>query len=153
MANIQFDISLPAIQNALQGSKALVKLQNPTPLYKAWGNYLEELAVDAYQSQSAPFGSGWPALKAATLRRKKKTTILRETNALYDSTVAQVLPDGVQVGSNLAVGQYSLLAIHQYGAPRRNIPARRVLPLSPDGALLPQVEEELLALTEDYLLG
>jgi len=153
MANLQIDISLPAIQNAIQGSKAIVRLQNPTPLYKAWANYLEELAVRAYQSESAPFGSGWPALKPATQARKRKTTALRESNALYDSTVAQVLPDGAQIGSNQTVGNYSLLAIHQYGAPRRNIPARRVLPLNDDGDLLPQASDELFRLTEDYLLG
>jgi phage gpG-like protein len=153
MANLQFEVPFPAIQNAIQGSKAIIRLQDPTPLYKAWGNYLEELAVDAYQSESAPFGSGWPALKPATLARKTKTTALRETNQLYDSTVAQVLPDGAQIGSNLAVGKYSLLAIHQYGAPRANIPARRVLPIDADGDLLPQVEDELFALTEDYLFG
>jgi len=153
MASVQFDISLPAIQNAIQGSKASVRLQNPAPLYKAWANYLEELATNAYKNETAPFGSGWPKLKEAAQRVPNRRGILRVSNQLYTSTVAQVLPDGAQIGSNLAAGKYSLLAIHQYGAFRRNIPARRVLPLDAQGNLLPQVENECFALTEDYILG
>ena len=153
MADLSITISDAELTNALSAALRLDRLRNPQPLYKAWANYLERLVVQAYKTETAPFGSGWPALKPATLKRKKRSTILRESGALYDSTVAQVLPDGVQVGSNLGVGQYSLLAIHQFGAPRRNIPARRVLPMDATGEALPQVAEELLLLTDDYLRG
>lgn len=108
---------------------------------------------NAYKNETAPFGSGWPELKKAAQRVPNRRGILRVSNQLYISTVAQVLPDGAQIGSNLVVGEYSLLAIHQYGAPRAKIPARRVLPVNAQGDLLPQVEEELFALTEDYILG
>ena len=155
MASLEFSVPLPTIKNAIQGSKAIVRLQNPAPLYKAWGNYLEELTTRAYKTETAPFGSGWPALKPETIKRtpNRRGGILRVTNQLYTSTVAQVLPDGAQIGSNLVVGEYSLLAIHQYGAPRAKIPARRVLPVNAQGDLLPQVEDECFALAEDYILG
>ena len=155
MASLEFSVPLPTIKNAIQGSKAIVRSQNPAPLHKAWRNYLVELKTRAYKTETAPFGSGWPALKPETIKRtpNRRGGILRVTNQLYISTVAQILPDGVQIGSNLAVGQYSLLAIHQYGAPRRNIPARRVLPIDDSGDLLPPAETEIFALAEDYILG
>lgn len=191
MADLTITATDAAITNALTAALRLDRLRNPVPLYKAWANYLERLVVQAYKTETAPFGAGWPALKPATLKRKRRSTILRESGALYDSTVAQVLPDGVQVGSNMAVGEYSLLAIHQYGATINrkasernvnfrvntrtgrsrfasasranfqqrvsvgsysiNIPARRVLPTDSQGEALPQVAEELIALTDDYL--
>jgi len=193
MADLSITISDIEINNALSAVLRLDRLRNPQPLYKAWANYLERLVVQAYKTETAPFGAGWPALRPATLKRKKRSTILRESGALYDSTVAQVLPDGVQVGSNLGVNGYSLLAIHQFGASIKreassrnlnfkvnqrtgrsrfakaskanfqqrvnigaytiNIPARRVLPMDAAGEVLPQMAEELLLLTDDYLRG
>jgi len=151
MADLTITATDTEITNALTAALRLDRLRNPQPLYKAWANYLERLVVQAYKTETAPFGSGWPALQPATLKRKRRATILRESGQMYDTTVAQVLPDGVRVGSNQAVGRYSLLAIHQFGAPRRGIPARRVLPMDTSGNVLPQVTEELIALTDDYL--
>lgn len=151
MADLSITITDAAITNALSAALRLDRLRNPQPLYKAWANYLERIVVQAYKTETAPFGAGWTDLKPRTRARKKRGTILRESGALYDSTVAQVLSDGVQVGSVLAVGSYSLLAIHQFGAPRRSIPARRVLPMDSSGNALPEVAQELLLLTDDYL--
>lgn len=157
MANIEVSLPLPAIQNAIQNATVVKRLQNPQPLYKSWALYLERLATNAYAGEKAPFGGAWPALKPATVERKKRLGLRRKAlqaaGNLYDSTVAQVVSDGAQIGSNQRVGNYSLLAIHQYGAPRRNIPARRVLPVDDDGNLLGEARTELMELTEDYLFG
>lgn len=157
MANIVVSLPLPEIESAINNSTALARLKNPQPLYKLWALALEEMAVTAYKSETAPFGGRWPALAKVTTDRKKKLglrqKILQATGNLYDSTVAQVVSDGAQIGSSQRVGSYSLLAIHQYGAPRRGIPARRVLPIDDQGNLLNQAREELMDLTEDYLFG
>jgi phage gpG-like protein len=151
VANLKANITNAEIAAALQASNQLAKLSRPETLYKIWANYLERLAVQAYKGETAPFGSRWAPLKPATLSRKTRETILRDSSNMYDSTVGQVLPDGAQVGSNQRVGEYSLLAIHQFGAPRRGIPARRVLPMDDEGEMLPQAQEELIALARDWL--
>ncbi|MBW4484900.1 MAG: phage virion morphogenesis protein [Tildeniella torsiva UHER 1998/13D] len=152
MADLTIDLGNNQVANALAATLRLDRLTNPQPLYKAWAQYLEGLAVTAYRTETAPFGAGWPALKPATVARKKGPGILRESRNLFDSTVGQVLPDGAQVGSNQKVGEYSLLAIHQFGAPRRNIPARRVLPMDDQGEVLPEAVEELVDLAQRYIL-
>ena len=92
MADLTIDLTNTQVQNALAAILRLDRLRNPTPLYKAWAQYLEGLAVTAYKTETAPFGAGWPALAPATLARKKRKTILRESGNMFDSTVGQVLP-------------------------------------------------------------
>lgn len=150
MANLQVDVSQAAIEAAIK--IRLARLQRPRPLYAAWAQYLEELAVQSFRTETPPFGGAWAPLAPATLARTpRRRGILRVTGKLFDSTVGQVLPDGAAVGSNLAVGPYSLLAIQIFGAPRRNIPARMALPMEPDGEPMPEIIPELTAMTLDFL--
>jgi phage gpG-like protein len=150
MANLKVEVSQAAIEAAI--NIRLARLQRPRPLYAAWAQYLEGLAGQAFRTETVPFGAAWaplaPATLASTPRRRGK---LRVTGTLFDSTVGQVLADGAAVGSNLAVGSYSLLAIQIFGAPRRNIPARMALPMEPDGEPMPEIIPELTALTLDFL--
>lgn len=149
MANLETLISDQAIQFAI--NDALKPLQNPQPLYRAWAEYLEGLAVRAMRAEVEPFGGPYAQLAPLTVARKTRNTILRETGALFDSIVGQAIPDGASVGSNQSVGPYSLLAIHHFGAPARNIPSRRALPMDIQGNILPQAAEELEALLIDFL--
>jgi len=122
MANLTITATAPEIENALQGALRLERLRNPTPLYKAWAQYLEKLAVQAFKTETAPFGSAWDPLRPITRALDKgpparpRKGILRASGTLYDTVVGQVLPDGAQVGTNQKVGAYSLGAIHQFGA-------------------------------------
>ncbi|MDX2272822.1 MAG: phage virion morphogenesis protein [Cyanobacteriota bacterium] len=131
-------------------------LRSPQPLYKAWANHLESRVVNAFKQETSPAGQAWPELKPATIRRKNRNSSslnkkLRDTGTLYDSIAARALPDGGVVGTNQRVGSYSLGAIHQYGAPQRNIPSRPFLPVDLNGDLLSQNVEELIQLTQDWL--
>ena len=155
MANLEVEIANREIEQALSGS--LTFLLNPTPLYKAWANYLESVSVKAFRTQTAPFGSKWQSLKPATVARKRAKrakftrAILRETGTLFNTVNAVVLPDGASVGTNQRVGQYSLGAIHHFGAPKRNIPSRPILPMDIQGDVLPQVVTEIAQITLDYV--
>lgn len=149
MANLKIEITTDLAPLA----QVLGKLQNSQTLYKAWANHLEAVTVQAFQSQSAPYGGGaWTPLKDATKKRKKKrkNQILRETGTLYNSVAARATPTGAVVGTNQMVGSYSLGAIHQFGAPRRNIPARPFLPMDAQGNALPQLVTELEEITQDF---
>jgi phage virion morphogenesis protein len=161
MANLEIAIDEAAIAAAF-GNLANLGSE-AQPLFKAWANHLEVRAVTAFKSETAPDGSKWAALnpkyaayKADYGKGKKQTKpkpknkTLQWTGGLYSSLASQVTSDGAQVGTNQTVGSYSLGAIHQFGAPRRNIPARPFLPLTPEGALLPEDLDELVALTEEF---
>ena len=131
---------------------------NDPALFAAWGNYLERRTVRAFKQESSPDGQAWTPLRPKTIERKlrrkspkSRNKILRDTGALYDSIGTNLLPDGIEFGTNIKVGSYSLGAIHQYGAPRRNIPPRPFLPLDATGQLLPQDAVALQRITEKFI--
>lgn len=131
------------------------RLQNSQALYKIWANHLEAVTVNAFKTETAPYGSKWAPLQESTKKKKKKrkNQILRETGTLYSTVAARATADGAVVGTNQVVGSYSLGAIHQFGAPRRNIPARPFLPMDAQGQALPQLQAELQELTEEFFRG
>ena len=151
MGNLKISLDSQLVRAALLSS-GLGRLENPTPLYRAWALYLERIAVQAYRKETAPFGAKWKPLAASTRLTKKRRTILRETLALFNSTVGVATSDGAQVGSNQQAEGRSLLAAHQFGEPRRRLPARPVLPLDERGEPLPQLLPELTAIALDYVL-
>lgn len=156
------NLSIPVTQNEILAqlrAVGLAKLDDPSALrtlYKLWANKGEAVAVRAFRSETAPYGGAWEDLAPATLRNSRNRNRrgkLRDTGALFDSTVGQVTDDGATVGSNLAVGSYSLLAIHNFGAPRRSIPARPVLPMNDQGEPLPEFIDEIEEITLDWFFG
>lgn len=153
MANLEIKITAEMAPLA----RIVSRLQNSQALYKAWANHLEGLTVNAFKSETAPYGSSWAPLKEETVKRKQarksprsKNRILRDTATLYNTLAARATPTGAVVGTNQTVGSYSLGAIHQFGAPRRNIPARPFLPMDDQGNALPQLVTDLQEITEDF---
>jgi phage gpG-like protein len=172
-----------ALENTTPLDRTIQRLRSPDPIFKAWANHIEGLAVQAFKNEAAPYGADWQPLSPQYLahkqgyarrvgakKRKAKrrgeefrdrrgspkkggALKLRWTGALYDSIYARVDGDVVIAGSNLAVGSYSLGAIHQFGAPARNIPARPFLPVDAEGEPLPQLVDELTQMAIDYLQG
>lgn len=175
MANLEIKVDASGAFRDLE-----FKIANIGVMYKTWANHLEKRAVLAFKNQTAPDGTPWQALSPAyaayknnygkrvdRLRRrakksgeefsdrrgKPKNKILQWTGSLYQSVAASSDAFGARVGSNLAVGSYSLAAIHQFGAPRKNIPARPFLPMDAQGELLSEDQEELQRLAEQYFLS
>jgi phage gpG-like protein len=135
------------------GNLKLPTLKNPSPLLRQWAAYLDSIAITAFKSETSPSGQKWAALSPAYQKRRKSKfgrKKLKVTGALFDTLAAQVEPTGVRIQSNLRVGSYSLGAIHQFGAPRRKIPARPFLPLDTEGELLPETREKLVDLARTY---
>lgn len=156
MANLNIEVSQSEILAQLRAA-GLAKLEDPAALntlYSLWAVRGERLARTAFRTETAPYGAPWADLQPATLkhsRNRNRRGILRDTTAMFDSTIGQVTDDGATVGSNLAVGEYSQLAIHHFGGPRAGIPARPVLPMEPDGEPMPQFIDEIEEITLDWL--
>lgn len=137
--------------------------RNLQPMYKAWANKLEAETVKAFKAERTPYtNEPWAELSPQYKRYKERgkhrfkpkrggKKKLQWTGSLYDSIYASVGADGVTVGSNLRVGTYSLGAIHNFGAPRRSIPARPFLPMDAEGQPLPGLIEDLQEIALDVL--
>lgn len=126
-------------------------------LYVVWARELEKEAILAFDRETSPAGVRWDPVTAETIARREKRKspptrgkILQDTGTMADSVFARPTSEGAVVGSNQRVGKYSLLAIHQFGAPKANIPARPVLPMDQDGNLIPEVREELIQLAVEF---
>ena len=81
------------------------------------------------RTKAAPDGTKWPELSPDYAKRKKKGGgILELSGDLRDSLVHLVTgKTSVAIGTNLIYG-----ATHQFGDPRRNIPQREFLGISPE---------------------
>lgn len=159
---VSFSIEAEAEINLGADLKNRLQPGNLLPIYRAWANHIEAESVRAFKSESAPYGGGsWQALNADYEKRKKASKKpkakaggrrkLQFAGSLYDSFYASASTEGVVAGSNLRVGSYSLGAIHQFGAPRRNIPARPILPIDSQGEPLQELTDELVEIAADYL--
>lgn len=156
MANLTIPISTNEIVVQLRAA-GLAKLDDSAQLrvlYKLWANAGDRVTTQAFRTETAPYGQPWADIQPITRRRgsRNRRGILRDTNALFGSTAWQPTEDGAIGGSSQKVGKYSLLAIHQFGAPRAGIEARPVLPMDDQGEPLPQFIDEIEEITLDWLL-
>jgi phage gpG-like protein len=115
--------------------KMMAKTVNMRPAMESGGMAIVSMSVRAFSSP-AMRPAPWAALKPLTLKSRKSagfhgSSILRASGALSHSPrVISATANSVTVGSDRRVGSYSLAAIHQFGAPRRKIPARPFFPIT-----------------------
>jgi phage virion morphogenesis protein len=133
----------------------ITKLTNNPRLYQLMGEYVEMVTVRAFKTETSPAGQPWTPLKPATIKRRQRKRkgganikILRDTRALYDSLNLKISSKGAEYGTSLRVG-----AIHQYGAPRANIPPRPFLPLDANGRVLPQHQRKLEEIALNFIVN
>jgi phage virion morphogenesis protein len=149
MANIEIKIDDREVRDLLRelGDRA----NDLTPAMKQIGEYMRLRTEENFANQVSPEGRAWQALnpKYAAQKRKKGgiAKILQFTGDLRSGIAYQVERRSVFIGTNIKVGSYSLGAIHQFGAPRRNIPARPFLGVSQAD------QEEITLILRDYLTG
>lgn len=131
--------------------------ERPTaPLMKAIASYLEGEARLAIKKETSPDGKKFASLNSkyeerkAKDKRTRRSGILQQSGQLFDSIAAQSTEDTAIIKTNRPVGSYDLGSIHQFGAPRRNIPARPFFPITDDGDLLPDALEEIEGLVSDW---
>lgn len=133
------------------------QFERPTrPLMTAIALFISDEAKLAIKNETSPNGNKFAALNPKYAARKakdkktKRNGILQQSGQLFDSIAAEATEDTAIVKTNRPVGSYDLGSIHQFGAPRRNIPARPFFPITDQGDLLPDAEEEIRGLISDY---
>jgi len=143
---------------------ALAQLQRRAadlrPAMRDIAQALESETEGNFQHERGP-GGGWPALKPATARERRRqgyggtSPILQRGGALARSIVSAYDKTSAEVGTNQSTpgGRYSLGAIHQFGAPRRNIPPRPFLPVSDTGQIQPGTQATILEILQSHLEG
>lgn len=95
--------------------------------------------------KTGPDGQAWPAWSPGYAKtRHGGHSLLRAESGLLDSVQHLVTGDEVEIGSNLVYA-----ATHQFGDPKRKIPARPYLGLSTDNAR--EVEQLLLNRIDEVL--
>lgn len=154
MANISVFVDDSEVQNLLRelGDRA----NDLTPAMKQIGEYMRMRTEENFAREMTPDGRAWRSIGnsqsiARTFAKKQKNggimKMLQDRGDLRSSIAYQVEPRSVFIGTNIKVGAWSLGAIHQYGAPRRNIPARPFLGVNQAD------REEITMILRDYLTG
>ncbi|WP_019500842.1 phage virion morphogenesis protein [Pseudanabaena sp. PCC 6802] len=148
MAFLEITVDDREINEALQ--RLAEKTSDLSPAMRNIGEYMRMRAEENFANESSPDGSAWRALSPKYAAQKQKRRgidkILQFKGDLRASIAYQLQgKDGVAIGTNVAIGAYSLGAIHQLGAPRRNIPARPFLGVSDADV------EEIVAIIEDFI--
>jgi len=132
----------------------LARVQNPEPALRRMGEVLVNWARQAFRDTSKrPLP--WPKLADKTLAQKKKKgygskPLIASGTLARSPRVVSVTRNEVVVGSDRAVGRYSLAAIHQLGAPGRRIPARPFFPFL-NGQTMPAARAQVVAVLRRWL--
>ncbi|WP_354624845.1 phage virion morphogenesis protein [Psychromonas sp. MME2] len=102
------------------------RTNNLTPALSEVGEYLKEIHAQRFKDQVAPDGTPWQAVRAETLKNKKRPDrILREEGTLADLLTYQIGDQQLSFGTNMVYG-----ATHQFGREDANIVAREWLGLN-----------------------
>jgi len=118
------------------------RVHNFEPVWMQIAKDLMELEEQIFATQGSVIGKPWAPLSPKTIRQKQRkgfpleplvrTGRLRAslTDESSDEMVLDIDPLGLTFGSARLVdrGDWFLAPIHHFGSPRRNIPARALMP-------------------------
>lgn len=118
MTQIQVTINDTQLQQQL--SAIASRIDNLTPALRDVGEYMLRRTRKRFDTETAPDGNKWKALKPATIRAKQRraktgkpyrtnadpTAILKDTFTLRDSITYQLTNGGVAIGTNISYGIY-----------------------------------------------
>jgi phage gpG-like protein len=118
------------------------RVQNFEPVWRQIAKDLMELEEQIFATQGSVIGKPWAPLSPKTIRQKQRKGFPLEPlvrtgrlrASLTDETSGEMILDidplGLTFGSARPVdrGDWWLAPIHHFGAPRRNIPARALMP-------------------------
>ena len=117
--------------------RLLAKAENAEPAMRAAATVVTSMARDAFTNEAVR-PSAWAPLRPFTLARKAELGY--GSKPLIASGVLARSPRTIEtsrthalVGSDRRVGDYSLAAIHQLGAPKAHVPPRPFFPFSAAG--------------------
>jgi len=118
------------------------RILNLEPVWRQIAKDLMELETQIFATQGAVIGKPWAPLSQKTIRQKQRKGFPLEPlvrtgrlrASLTDESSNEMILDidnlGLTFGSARLVdrGDWFLAPIHHYGAPKRNIPARALMP-------------------------
>jgi len=118
------------------------RVLNLEPVWRQIAKDLMELEVQIFATQGSVIGRPWAPLSPKTIKQKQRKGFPLEPlvrtgrlrASLTDETSNEMVLDidnfGLTFGSARLVdrGDWFLAPIHHFGAPRRNIPARALMP-------------------------
>ncbi|MCO6441341.1 MAG: phage virion morphogenesis protein [Nitrococcus mobilis] len=142
MAGVNIDVDDREIRRVLN---ALIRrAADLRPAFEDIGEALLNSTRDRFETQQAPDGSPWAPLSPRYQARKRRNRdkILVLDGYLMGLLRYQASDDELRVGTDRIYG-----ATHQFGDPRRNIPARPFLGLSEEDRSM------VLEVLREYLLG
>jgi phage virion morphogenesis protein len=136
-ASISFDLSaIEGVKKLLAGT-ALSGTDRARLLHSI-GEEVKELSQDRFDTKRSPDGDTWKAIAKKTRRYyESKTEFSKaEPPLVVEGMLRLSLTNEVQDGawSTLVGATMEYAAVHQFGWPEKNIPARPYLGVSPDDA-------------------
>jgi phage virion morphogenesis protein len=128
------------------------KLQDTQPLMLEIANHLHNIVLDSFESQSSPDGKAWTPIKSGKKKILYKSGHMQDTSLYFDAS-----NNSAVVGFNSISNGFQYPLTHQFGTDKagrnRNITieARAFMPIKSDGSLYDGVEDELIAIVEEYI--
>ena len=162
MSGFSITIDDAQVQAAL--TALITRVTDLRPAMEDLGRALVNITEDAFQAQTSPFGTPWPALSPVTQERRAAQghagAMLQVTGGLAGSIHYAADATGVSVGAGKVYA-----AVHQFGQPKGasgrtsrgapipwgDIPPRPYLPVDSAGTLAPVAQTEILAILQGYL--
>jgi phage virion morphogenesis protein len=128
------------------------KGQNLAPAMATIATEVLQVAEDAIDDETSPWGQPWQPLTAATLKYKKNQSgnILEESGALKQGLFIEHTNDSATIGTNVRSDSgYPYPAVHQFGSD--NVPARAFLPFNDQGDDIPaELRADILEILTDH---
>lgn len=141
MSGMKFDIEI----DDAEVKKALADLADHAghldPAFMEIGEMLILSTEDRFRDQVDPDGVPWVDVTPETRKHKKHPKILTESASLRGGIVWQLIPGGVEIGTNSPYGN-----VHQHGFEERNIPVRPYLGISEED------RDGILSILRDHLI-
>jgi phage virion morphogenesis protein len=136
-ASIGFDLKeIDAVKKLLAGASLDGAARNR--LLQSIGNEIKELTQDRFNTKTSPDGDTWTAIAEKTRRyyESKPKLSAAEPPLVVEGMLRLSLTSEVQDGawSTLVGATMEYAAVHQFGWPKKNIPARPYLGISTDDA-------------------
>jgi phage virion morphogenesis protein len=134
-ASVSFDLKeVDAVKKLL--AHAALDSAARSRLLQSIGVEMEEQTKDRFETKSSPDGDSWPAIAEKTRRyyESKPKFSKAEPPLVVEGMLRLSLTSEVQDGawSTMVGATMEYAAVHQFGWPKKNIPARPYLGVSPD---------------------
>ena len=147
-------LELPAVKRKLE--EIGQNISNTAPLMKEMGNYLYNITRDSFDEEKDPNGRSWSPLSNTTTKSKNTSKMLYQEGDLQDKFIYSVSKREIAIGTNANNDGFLYPAVHQFGTDNAwgrgiKVEARAFMPITIDGKLYDDVENELERIVVDFV--